>query len=289
MSEFIEVLDRIKENLQNGQPMFDCIEYKSANGWQQAQNIIFSTQSYRVKPVVTGMFSAESLKDSMWQKGPRDIDWSELSDELNAFVESKLPAVREQAIREFIEYIGAKYPNWQRDWLYNELSEMKNTPYLQGSGNPSNKPEGQLVKGPERGEPKPANEQTITLKIPESAAPIMPAIPEQRITIQPGDYVPHELITSEAVFNLVVKAFSVVEFIDYEKFCRLGKKLKGIGTKDVSSNERPLTLQQLFNATNGFEWPEGTKYITDTCGNVEFSKNFNSMTPGVKVLATRVK
>lgn len=333
MSEFTKVLDRIHENLENCQPMFDGIEFKTLNGdWKQAICLDQRTELFRVKPVVTGMFSVDALVE-LFNKHSRGIGYSasnlftqDLANSLNEFVESKLDSIREQAIRDFIgcnispddddyndwiqaidfyasEKLGSDCGKYKNAFVQGLAAAEKESPYLQGSGNSTDKPEGQLVKGPERGESRPVDEQTITVKIP-TARPAGP-IPEQRIIIQPGDYVPHELITSEAVFNLVIQAFSAAlhasafSLLIYKGW-QAGKSTainKGIGiTSDKEeitllsiSAKRPLTLQQLFNATNGFEWPEGTNYITDTCGSVMFCHFFDPITPGIKVLATRVK
>lgn len=46
MSEFIKVLDRINENLQNGQPMFDGIEYLAGAQWVPALALNDTPQLY---------------------------------------------------------------------------------------------------------------------------------------------------------------------------------------------------------------------------------------------------
>lgn len=91
-----------------------------------------------------------------------------------------------------------------------------------------------------------------------------------------GHYVPKELITSEAVHEAVVKCFVSAGFDDcrpmYGKFenkdcfhglCADNKGCISWGAKG-SLARTPLTLQQLFTAENGLEWPDwADKVCTD--------------------------
>ena len=85
--------------------------------------------------------------------------------------------------------------------------------------------------------------------------------------ISKGHYVPKELITSEAVHEAVVKVFVAAGFKDrrpmygnfkrMELFAGLCADYQGEiswGDKGSSAKE-PLTLQQLFTADNGLQWP----------------------------------
>lgn len=66
------------------------------------------------------MFNAEIVED-LYSK---NLCSSSFPDSLNEFVKSKLPAIREQAIRDFIGGIANKYPLWPSNWLLSELEEM---------------------------------------------------------------------------------------------------------------------------------------------------------------------
>lgn len=294
MSEFTKVLEKMEQNVNAGKWAMDGIQYLLYQGdlsepkwtdFSETLTVNFTeTERYRVKPIVTGMFSADIAKELCSKTHDPCVPpffYNDVANSLNEFVESKLPAIREQAIREFIEFVKGKNPPWHTVSI-NDIEVKFCTMY---------------GKPPQLPEPIPSD---------FPAAPAAPVMPEQGITIQPGDYVPHELITSEAVFNLVIKAFgaaldkSTFSFLNYRGW-QEGKSAsnKGIGiTSDKEeitnlsiSAKRPLTLQQLFNATNNFEWPEGTDAIMEGLGRIEFVKSdpTSPAMPGVKTLATLVK
>lgn len=91
--------------------------------------------------------------------------------------------------------------------------------------------------------------------------------------IAKGHYVPKELITSEAVHEAVVKCFVAAGFKDcrpsygnfkrMESFAGLSVDKQGEiswGDKGSSAQE-PLTLQQLFTAENGLQWPDWAEIV----------------------------
>jgi len=85
--------------------------------------------------------------------------------------------------------------------------------------------------------------------------------------IQKGHYVPKELITSDAIHEAVVKCFVAAGFKDKRpEFGNYGECIGAVGLVcselgnacwTVAGNERDaLTLQQLFTAENGLQWPD---------------------------------
>lgn len=91
--------------------------------------------------------------------------------------------------------------------------------------------------------------------------------------IAKGHYVPKELITSEAVHEAVVKCFVAAGFKDrrpmYGNFKRM-ESFAGLSVDNQgeiswgckgSSAQKPLTLQQLFTADNGLQWPDGADSV----------------------------
>jgi hypothetical protein len=127
--------------------------------------------------------------------------------------------------------------------------------------------------------------------------------------IQKGHYVPKELITSEAVHEAVVKCFVAAGFKDerpdfwvhkdYHHF-HLGLAIDNDGTilwgQKEASAQKPLTLQQLFTAENGLQWPDESYRISANGTAVWFdlknqppvviSGSFSGRTESV-ILATR--
>jgi hypothetical protein len=98
--------------------------------------------------------------------------------------------------------------------------------------------------------------------------------------IEKGHYVPKELITSEAIHEAVVKCFVAAGFNAVkERWHGFNEKVKGVGLAidydDViawlSSAETPLTLQQLFTAENGLQWPDWAEEIRANKDSVYFS------------------
>jgi hypothetical protein len=92
--------------------------------------------------------------------------------------------------------------------------------------------------------------------------------------IQKGHYVPKELITSEAIHEAVVKCFVAAGFAREDKRgcypCEY-KSAVGLcaGLDDViywgeldGSTKESLTLQQLFTAENGLQWPDWADRIS---------------------------
>lgn len=89
--------------------------------------------------------------------------------------------------------------------------------------------------------------------------------------IQRGHYVPKELIASEAVHEAVVKVFVAAGFSDERpNFGKVGNICDGDDGLGIwngggqstimwaikgCSVDEPLTLQQLFTAENGVQWP----------------------------------
>lgn len=86
--------------------------------------------------------------------------------------------------------------------------------------------------------------------------------------ITKGHYVPKELITSEAVHEAVVKAFVAAGF-ERLGICGYGTDI-GVGVIGVGARhdggimKNPLTLQQLFTAENGLQWPDWAEHVQ--CG-----------------------
>lgn len=91
--------------------------------------------------------------------------------------------------------------------------------------------------------------------------------------ITKGHYVPKELITSEAVHEAVVKCFVAAGFRDVRpdlgdyKFMsciHFGVAIGESGRIHLCSStnkKEPLTLQQLFTAENGLQWPDWAEHI----------------------------
>jgi len=88
--------------------------------------------------------------------------------------------------------------------------------------------------------------------------------------IERGHYVPKELITSEAIHEAVVKCFVAAGFKAMkEKWHGFNEANKGIGLAVdddeiiawLSVADNPLTLQQLFTAENGLQWPEWAESV----------------------------
>ena len=83
--------------------------------------------------------------------------------------------------------------------------------------------------------------------------------------IETGHYVPKDLITSEAVHEAVVKCFVAAGFKKVEP-CSFGADIGagciGVGRRAKGGIiENPLTLQQLFTAENGLQWPDWAESI----------------------------
>jgi len=82
--------------------------------------------------------------------------------------------------------------------------------------------------------------------------------------IQKGHYVPKELITSEAVHEAVVKCFVAAGFVGRDEYGQMPCPgcFSALGVNDLSqgicwtNSGTPLTLQQLFTAENGLQWPD---------------------------------
>jgi len=90
--------------------------------------------------------------------------------------------------------------------------------------------------------------------------------------IEKGHYVPKELITSEAIHEAVVKCFVAAGFIDdrpeygdYESISGTGLCVSDSGRfiwGGTFNCVKPLTLQQLFTAKNGLQWPDWAERIS---------------------------
>lgn len=135
--------------------------------------------------------------------------------------------------------------------------------------------------------------------------------------IEKGHYVPKELITSEAIYKLVVMCFEAAggkvknEVGQYFGVNSLICKGLGLYSKNIivwydnqkdNIDEKPLTLQELLTAENSIQWPEWADEIRlNDEGNRPFFKGLNywrfvdssdmrssnGPTPPYTVLATR--
>lgn len=87
--------------------------------------------------------------------------------------------------------------------------------------------------------------------------------------IAKGHYVPKELIASEAVHEAVVKCFVAAGFVERDGYGQMPCPgcFSALGVNDLSqgicwtNSGTPLTLQQLFTAENGLQWPENAYQI----------------------------
>jgi len=97
--------------------------------------------------------------------------------------------------------------------------------------------------------------------------------------IEKGHYVPKELITSAAIHEAVVKCFVAAGFNDdrpllgkYENMLNYHAGLAVAWNGNIlwgekrESAKKPLTLQQLFTAENGLQWPDGAERIVSYGG-----------------------
>lgn len=98
--------------------------------------------------------------------------------------------------------------------------------------------------------------------------------------IEKGHYVPKELITSEAIHEAVVKCFVAAGFVKHESFGNhtesatpaLSTDSKGMIIWSFRYGE-PLTLQQLFTAENGLQWPDWAECVMCNNNSVYFSEH----------------
>jgi len=96
--------------------------------------------------------------------------------------------------------------------------------------------------------------------------------------IQKGHYVPKELITSEAVHEAVVKCFVAAGFVGRDEYGQMPCPgcFSALGVNDLSqgicwtNSGTPLTLQQLFTAENGLQWPTSAYRVVASATGVWF-------------------
>jgi len=292
MSEFTKVLDRINENLQNEQPMFDGIEFKSiSDGWKQAICLDHRTELFRVKPDITGLFTVDILVD-LHNKNSRGIGYSsanlfpqDLADSLNEFIESKLDSIREQAVRDFIEYVKGKYPHWDsRGWLTDEMNILypkkpsdlpscDSTPFkaptipssayrhtstigTESEFISSGWSHGQLVAA--------GHGEWVSPPVHFPVAPPAPVYPGSnkptRRAIQAGDvlFISEDIELTKGLFMALNDTTDKadLELIRNERrFYFQSKKVNGL----VAPHS--ITLEEVFNAPNGLQWPEWATWV----------------------------